>query len=524
MATTPNQSATFIATPEQRSIHTRIRQDRDGNSGDNCLSWKDIIQYRAYTAGKHAIILTDKQKTILRNLLNDRFCDNVCKQIVGEANGRIAFKGWECSNEPVKKWLDQFYKRAKVAARQSDIHFKSLRDGNFALAVNWDAKCQFVNVFKENWWDGICGVYIHYDDTDCPDYAVKEWTYIAMVKSADGQAMSPVQVKRRVIWFEDQVQKWESLTGVSDDSWFPAPLPEDVDGNGDQQWPVPWLDSDGNPMGIPYIHFTNAQTMHGDYGLSELAGGVLGFQDQLNDMQYNITITGKMTGAQMYYATGVKLRKDPATQVSIPITVDAGMFHTSENEKSQFGTLPPGDIQQQIAGYNLKLKRVAQMTATPVHIITGGDWPSGEALLRAELPAVSKAKTQIESFKDSWISAATMAMKIYNRFKPLGKETINYDIDKGIVEACFDDPEKRDIVSRSIVVHNMVPNISIREGLRILGYSEERAQDVWDEMVEEQQKSADTMLTASTARATPGSGTSNKESMGGNNNSNSQAK
>lgn len=523
MATTPNQNSEFTATQEQRLIHARIRLDRDNTKSGLGTHWPEIKQYRDYTAGKHCIILTDKQKTILRNLISERFCDNVCKQIVGEANGRISFKGWECKNETVKNWLDQFYKLTKIGSRQSDIHHRTLRDGNFAVAINWDSKKNFVNFYKEDWWDGTCGVYIHYDDTDTPDYAVKEWTYWHNQIDSNGLTV-PTQVKRRVIWFEDRVEKWETLNGADDNSWVPAPLPEDTDLNGNLQWPMPWLDTSGKPIGIPYIHFVNGHAMCGDYGLSELAGGVLGFQDQLNDMQYNISITGKMTGAQMYYATGVKLKKDPATQTPIPITVDAGMFHTSENEKSQFGTLPPGDIAQQIAGYQLKLKRVAQMTATPVHIITGGDWPSGEALLRAELPAVSKARNQISTFADAWTEIATMAMKIYNRFKPVGKAEVNYDIEKGIIEACFDDPEKRDIVSRSIVVHNMVPNISIREGLRILGYSEERAEEVWDEMVEEQQKSADTMITASTARFTPGSGTSNKESMGGNNNQNSGAK
>lgn len=524
MPKTPNQNDSFVPTDNQKLIHARIKQDRDNLPVGMSMFWQDIIQYRDYTAGKHAIILTDKQKTILRNLLNDRFCDNVCKQIVGEANGRIAFNGWECSNDAVKKWLDIFFKTAKVKARQTDIHFRALRDGNFAVAVNWDADEQRVNLYKEDWWNGTSGVYIHYDDTDDADYAVKEWTYWSYTTDSGGTQQYPIQIRRRVIWFEDRVEKWEALDGVGFDGWVAAPSPQDQDGNNEPQWPVPWVDIEGKPMGIPYIHFPNAHYMWGDYGLSELAGGVLGFQDQLNDMQYNISITGKMTGAQMYYATGVKLKKDPATQLAVPITVDAGMFHTSENEKSQFGVLSPGDISQQIAGYNLKLKRVAQITATPVHIITGGDWPSGEALLRAELPAVSKAKTQINTFSDCWIEVAAFAMKIYNRFKPSGKPIVNYDLEDGLIEACFDDPEKRDIVSRSIVVHNMIPNISIREGLRILGYSDERAQDVWDEMVEEQAQSADTMLTASNARSRPGMGTSSKQSMGGNNNSNSNAK
>lgn len=513
----------FTPTQEQFNIHTRIREDRDNISLGHGASWKDITLYRDYANGKHGIILSEKQRQILRNLLNDKFCDNVCDQIISEANGRINFSKWECKNESVKEWLDKFYAICKIKNKQGDVHYRTLRDGNFVVAVNWSKKRNFVWPYKEDWWDGSCGVFIHYNDEEEMDYAVKEWTYWKQIVKNDG-TLDKVSTTRRVIWFEDQVQKWESDTGSGPDtSWIPAPHSDDIDGNGDTQWPVPWLDVDGKPMGIPYIHFLNAKRMYGIYGASELDGGVIGFQDQLNDAQYSMSIGIKMTGAQMYYATGVKLKKDPSDK-PLPIQVDAGMFHTSENDKSKFGTLPAGDIDKQIAGYNVKLKAVARMTGTPVHIISGGDWPSGEALLRAELPAVSKAWKQLNQFADSWVEVATIAMKVWNRFKPSGEPSINYDIKQGIVETVFDDPEKRDAVSRSIIVHNLIPNISIREGLRIMNYSEEKAQTIWEEMTEESTTAADTVIAIAAAKPTPGSGTSAKASTGGNNNTNSKAK
>jgi hypothetical protein len=58
----------------------------------------EIPKYRAYANGKHSVTLTHKQKDILRNLLGNKFCDNVCHQIISEAGNRITFIRWECSD------------------------------------------------------------------------------------------------------------------------------------------------------------------------------------------------------------------------------------------------------------------------------------------------------------------------------------------------------------------------------------------------------------------------------------------
>lgn len=513
----------FIATAEQREIHARIKLDRDTVSIQKGFVWNHVQAFRDYANGKHSVVLTDKQKQILRNLINERFCDNVCNQIVSEATGRINFLKWESKNEKVSEWLAKWRAVAKIQARQLDIHYKSLRDGNFALAVNWDAKNKRPQIYKEDWWNGIDGIYIHYGDDDSMEYAVKQWSYLTL-KTVNGQ-LTQLHVSRRVIWFEDRVERWESINSAESDSWYPAPLDSDLDYNNNVVWPMPWVDSKGEPLGIPYVHFPNVGRTYGNYGVSELDGGVLGFQDQINDLQYNISMAGRMTGAQQYYATGVKQKMKPGTNDPEPIIVDAGVFHTSTNDKSQFGVLPAGDIDGLLSAYNLKLKRVAQMTGTPLHAITGGDWPSGDALLRAEMPAVGKAIKQINQYKDAWVSVATMAMKIHNVFS--SEEKINYSIDEGIIEAVFEDPEKRDAVSRSIIVHNLAGVVSKREGLRLMGYSKERAEEIYEESVEEEEEAAEALSRQVVRGTIPGTGSSSggkgAAGSGGNNKPGSRA-
>jgi hypothetical protein len=466
--------------------------------------------FRDYANGKQKLVLSEKQKDLLKNLANEKFCDNVCGQIVLEATGRVQFMGWECKNTAIKDWLDDLYKKAKIEGRQADFHHRTFRDGNFALSVMWDNAKQRVKILREDWWDGTSGVYLHYGDDGEIEYAVKEWKVTEYIDN------TPYQRSRRTIYFEDRIERYINPTASSEPSGFiPYVLPQD-----DGQWPVPWVAEDGSPLGIPFIHFPDVARTYGEYGVSELDGGVIGFQDQLNDAQLSMTITIRLTGGQQYYATGVKPKKKDGSDEYMPVKIEAGAMHTTANPDAKFGVLPAGDIDKQISGYNLKLKRVSQMTATPIHIISGGDWPSGEALLRAELPAVNKAWKQIYRLATSYIDVAVMAISIYNRFKASSLPEINTAIEDGIIEAKFADPEKRDAISRSIIVHNLASNISKKEAMRIMNYSEEKAQMVYDEIIEEGNDAADAMLSATLRGNVPGS----KQSTGGNNNTNSEAK
>jgi hypothetical protein len=490
--------ATNIDTPSEGNIHFRIWTDRDSRIISEGFVWGDVLRFRRYYEGKHHILLTDRQKEILRNLNYRDFCDNVCGQVVSEAKGRLHFDKWTCKNQAVSDWLATVYTNRSLDAFQNDVHLRTLRDGNFAVSVNWNEEDEFPELFLEDWWDGTKGVYIHYNSSQQPEYAVKQWNYINTNR---------VTVFRRLIWFADRIERYESTSPNSFSSWIQCPLDTDIV-DGQKVWPMPWIDSDGKPLGIPFIHFKNSYKTYGMYGVSELDGGVIGFQDHLNDGMINMTITSRMTGAQQYWGSGIKLRTRDNSREPMPIKVDAGMFHTSENPDSKFGVLPAGNMDQQISGYLLKIKRVAQITATPLHAITGGDWPSGDAILRAELPAVNKAKTQISSLKMMWCEVGKIALKIWNTFCD-DSEQVTYKLKDGIIEATFSDPENFDIVSRSIVVHNVVGQVSKKEQMRILGYSDEQVETIYEEMQEEQKDETNAMAAAMVRGVGTGVGSGN---------------
>lgn len=419
----------------------------------------DVLMFRDYAAGRHKRILTEQQETILENILDNRFCDNVCHQIIAEAADRIELLRWDCEDDAAKDFLAGFYVQAHLPDLSGEAHYNALRDGNYALALAWDNDSQRVTLQREPWWDGNVGVFIGYDVQGEPLYAVKEWdTFLG---------------RRRIVWFEDRLERY-----ITDGAaWVPYALPGD---NG--QWPQDWTKGDGTALHIPILHFPNAGRGMGVYGTSEIDGGVLGFQDQLNDLHYDMTAAGRLTGFQMLALCGVKPPRDPKTGAPLPgftPQVGPGQVFIIEEPGGHADAIPAGDIGQLIALYNTKLRAVSRMTRTPLHAITGGDWPSGEALLRAEMPAVGKAVRQTARFRSAWATVAHRATEIANTFGGAG---ISED---AVITPVFAPPDRRDPLSKSYMIKNIVGNISVREALRIMGYSPEQAQQIYDEMQEE---------------------------------------
>lgn len=424
-------------------------------------------KFREYAAGTQPVTLTDGQKDILDGLLENPFCDNVCHQIIAEAAARLELLRFDVDGDKERQFLADFFLRCHLDDLSGQTHYNALRDGDYALTLGWDNAAGRVTLLQEPWWDGQTGVFIAYDAQGNALYAVKEWD------SLEG-------FRRRTVWYADRIERFASEGAV----WLPFALPSDgfTDAGG-SQWPVPWTKADGSPLHIPIIHFANLSRGNGQsgfatYGTSELDGGVLGFQDQLNDLQYDISANARMTGFQMVWVSGAPFLKD-AQGNDIPFEVAPGAVLQSTAETAKFGTLAAGDLSQLINTYQSKLKAVSRMTRTPLHSITGGDWPSGEALLRSEVPAVNKARAQIKKIQAAWVTVAHRATEIANTFGRAGlDETLP-------ISAVFAPPDQRDPLALAAMVQTIGPDVSAREKLRLLGYPPAKIEQIIAEMQED---------------------------------------
>ena len=488
---TDTTAAALQVTVDDNSINARIDKDRAKYPSGN------LVTYRRYAKGEHDLQLTDKQKEILKGIPTAEFCDNVTHQVLAEDADRLELMGFQVDDKTVQKLLDDFFTKANLADMSSEVHYDAGRDGDHVIALGWDAEADNgagrCIPYQEEWWDGNEGVFIAYDRKGNAIYGVKEW-------NEEGLG------KRRNVWFDDRVERY--LQTENGTTWQPYTVPGE-DG------PVqPWVkkgtrtvvNPDGTtrqvsiPLHIPYVHFKNPGRGKKHYGFSEIGGGFKGFQDQINDLQWAMSGAGRLTAYQLLTIAGIDLDKVDAEGNPIlnpdgsvqqeEVEVGPGQVLSSKDPNTEFGHIPAGSIKELLDLYNQKLKSVARMTRTPLHAITGGDWPSGEALLRAELPAVGKAKTKIKKWRVSWATVAHRMVEITNAY---GKRQYN---EAAVITAVFAEPERRDIISKATVVNLIKDLLSTQAALRMLGFSEAEIEKIISEKDEAAKKALDNTLAA----------------------------
>jgi hypothetical protein len=442
------------------SFHDQIKADRDAALPDVA----EIKTYRNYVKGKQRGTLTVQQERILRGLLGKNYCDNASKKALEAMTNRLDLTRFDVANPSVARWLADWWVTAQLADFSTDVHRATFRDGSHYGALRWDNARRRVTVHRERAWDGISGMYVHYGEDGQPLYAVKEW------KAVEGL--------RRTLYHPHVIERW-----IADgDGWKPYALP------GETSWMSPWVRPDGRPIGIPVVHFANVSMDDLPHGDSFLAGGLLGAQDDINDAQRDLSAAARLTGYLAFWATGVDLAKD-ANGNPIPLQLAPGAFFHSPRPDSRFGSLPAGDLSQLINNLHEKLYTFARNSSVPVHMITGGDWPSGEALLRAEQPLVDLVRNCAKRVGPAWASLAHKAVVLANVF---GLEGLDED---AMITAVFAAPERRDLLTLGPVAASVAPYLSQRAILRMLGYSPTEVEQI---MAERDQEAAQI-----NARATP---------------------
>ncbi len=459
-----------------KDIHDFIRHYRD--EVVHPVRSLDVVTFRKYTAGEHAITLTEKQKDILAGLvglLGHEYCDNICGQIVSEVAGRLQFLKWESADAPVKAYLDLLFESAGLKNLSTRVHYDMSRDGNVGVSLSFDTVKNRVRLYRELWWDGDSGVFVFYSPEypDQIEMAVKEWT----VHEING-----TKYKRRTIWLSGEVQRWIDKGGTGE-GW------EEYKGEGadrSEMWPLRWVQKSGDPLSIPFVHFPNAGNTTDEFGLSELSGGFVGSQDQINDLQMTISSAARFTGYQMYTITGMKYEIDEATGQPKEIQVGPGAVLKSTSKDTSFGALPAGDLSQLISAYEHKLTTIARNARIPLHRLGQGNPPSGEALLRAEGPAIAKAERQVYVLKDRWADLGDKIIELERRWGSLAGTTLGTESGGAQpVSAIMEEPDRRDKVAKSVIVNNLAGRLSIRESLRMMEYSEEEVIRIYGEIVEE---------------------------------------
>jgi hypothetical protein len=427
---------------------------------------EELKKFREYARGRHKSTLTAGQGRILRGLLGNLFCDNVCKRILQELRNRLRLARFEVSGtgngaEAIEAYLESLWVLNKVASLSAAVHWATLRDGNHAVALAW-VKDRVV-LTRERWWNGKTGIFVAYDSAGQPEYAVKDW-------NESGK-------KRRTVWYPNRIERYI----MEGEGWKNYSLPDDpfLPDGVTRLWPIPWTvngEKDGDPIGIPIVHFANIQVPNDGpgnddkqepdplYGMSELDGGILGLQDEINDLHRDLTAAARFAGYQMLWGTGITAEYDENQNRKNQYHVEPGAFFEEPNPNAKFGSIPPGSMEELQRALTIKHQATSRMSSVPLHLISG-EWPSGEALLRAEMPLIDKVETIGSATGPAWASVMHKATRLQNVY---GRATLNEDL---LITTVFASAARRDPLTLAMVAEKYKPFVSEAEILRILGYS-----------------------------------------------------
>lgn len=359
-------------------VNARITEERNAAQPDAVL----LKDYRDYLRGIQLDPRTQAQRAMFPELEKHAFCDNVCRRVIVTPANRLTIARFDvdgagAATDRIKEYLAKTAMLNRLSAFVTSVNVATVRDGDHAVALRWrDGATRYI---REKWWNGEEGIFVAYDDDGMPLYAVKEWT----------ETQDARQVRRRVVWYPERIERYASEDGQA---WQMFNLPSDPYQGGQ---PVPWVTPDGEPIGIMLVHFAN-QIVPNDgaggtggvradsrYGMSLLAGGVLGIQDRINLIHFDIVSTSSFTGTQMLWATGVTLPIDPVTKLPTPYRVVPGSVVTSGEKDSHFGSFPAGNVDAHEKALGIQKQAVAEATGLPYVALTG-QTPSGEALMHME--------------------------------------------------------------------------------------------------------------------------------------------
>lgn len=358
-----------------------------------------INLYREYYDGDHDTRLTDRLKSFLEIKGSDfEFNLNICPIPVDVLAERLQIADFAIpaeteqtpeaqrlagNNGPLENWLT-----ADFAETVDNTHTAALRDGDAYIIVSWDNEEARPRFTFEPAYNGTYGVIVRYaeDDGRRIKYAVKRWR----TETGPGEKGS----SRMNVYTDDTLYKYIHSGGA----WTPYEEPGEA-------WPASWTTSDGDPIGIPVIHFKN-NAAGNDYGRSELKD-VIPVQNALNKALIDEIAAADMAGFPMLGVNGEKPGED--------VKVAPGRLLWTMDTQSKYYTISAADISGLSTLVKNHMVRAAQLTRTPVsYFQITGQVASGDTQRADETGLKSKAERRSVYFGNCWTRAIAVARRLSN--------------------------------------------------------------------------------------------------------------
>ena len=277
---------------------------------------------RDYYKGDHALLLSADQLAFLQGVIDPEEdgwpIDNKARAVVDKVRSRLSVVGFrdatghkrtfeqaegETSDEqaaaPVDATATDPVSRAVTWWTDNDLdrfegtlYEAALRDGEAFILTDVSPGGMLRYTLAEA-WDGDSGVRMVYEDVQTrlkPVMAVKYW-YTMDPAGADG-----ANVARCTVYTASEIRKYARLANAdqmslyrsrvagstTEDGWTP------ITDAGDAAWPLAWLDSAGQPLGLAVTRFVSPR--------GSLIDPVIGLNNALNKANLDLLAVGDQQG------------------------------------------------------------------------------------------------------------------------------------------------------------------------------------------------------------------------------------
>jgi hypothetical protein len=360
---------------------------------------------RGYYAGEHQTVLTERQLQFLGKTRLS-FRHNLCRAVIDILAERLAVQSFLAEDPAAERYAaaaNGWWVLNNAAQLENELYMSALIDGQAFLLVAWDAEAEKPLWVPHLAYDGASGVKLHYDpDTGSPVFASKRWQTLRL---NDGRLASGST--RLNLYFPDRIEKYVSdATGeFAELGW------RRYTDAADEPWPLPWLNEDGEPLGIPVVPFS--------IGESELLD-LIPLQDALNKIDLDLLAAADYAGFRVLWLAGVPPLTDPKTGKELPIELSPGRVLRFSAPDAKVGDVPPADLSQLILTAQYWIQALAGLSRVPQFLFQAqtGDKPSGESLRMQEIGLLSKLQRYQNLFGGGWEQALDISRRLWNLHRP----------------------------------------------------------------------------------------------------------
>ncbi len=384
---------------------TRVDQDfLDAAADMDAARVNDYGLYGDYYDGEHKTRLTDRARKFLQ-ASGVPFCENFCDVVVDALAERLILLSFghsaledheRAGEDPLVQTMSSWWERNRMDGKQGIVHTNTLVKGDGGIIVDFDNERR---IPRFTWLrPEIFKPVYSAERPDEMEYCSKVWN-----DRVDGR-----QVVRLNIYWPDHVDRYFKLS--SDDAshgkggWAPFRRAGDEDAS------LPWVTRIGEPLGIPVFHFRN-KPLGRALGRSRVKM-VMPFQDEINKQVLDLNAILDNQGWPQQWVTGVA-----SDNVSYKRVI--GDIWQATNQEAEFGQLDAADVDPVVNAIGETLSRMARKSRVPLHLLTGGDAPSGEALKSAEAGLVATAHDCQTNFGNTWEDAMHCALRLAAEFGDL---------------------------------------------------------------------------------------------------------